>query len=197
MKVHLATNYSTGEECKEWLKKYLPPSWEYTDDKDRCDCFISVMSREIIRKDFIMKRPCFNFHMGVLPEWKGTGIIPQIIAQGIDEFGITLHLIDETVDGGNIIDIWKIPVMPDDTGDILFERACIVMKAIFEEWAVKLILRNYWSMPQDKQPKIYKHKDMEKLKDVTPIVRALTFKGKESAYYFNSKGEKKYLNYYE
>ena len=82
LKVHCATNYKSGEECKEWLKKHLPPSWEYTDDKDKCDCFISVMSKEIIKKDFIDKRPCFNFHFGILPQWKGSGIIPQVIVKG-------------------------------------------------------------------------------------------------------------------
>jgi methionyl-tRNA formyltransferase len=195
MKCHLATNYKTGEECKEWLKKHLPISWEYTDDKDKCDCFISVMSKEIIKKDFIDKRPCFNFHFGILPYWKGSGIIPQVIVNGETEFGITLHVIDETIDGGGIIDIWKLPIQPDDTGEVLFERACMVLKPMFEEWVVKLLMRNYWSMPQVPQLKIYYHKDMEKLKDITSIVRAFTFENKEPAYWIDKKGKKHYINY--
>lgn len=195
MKIHLATDYQVGEKCKEFLKKHLPPSWEYTDDRDDCDCFFSVLSKIIIKKDFIDKRPCFNFHFGILPKWKGSGIIPQVIIAGEKEFGITLHLIDEKIDGGNIIDIRKIIILPDDTGEVLFDRACLVMEDFFKEWAVKLIMRNYWSMPQSPQPKVYTHKDMKKLQDITPIIRAFTFKGKENAYFINKKGEKIYIDY--
>jgi methionyl-tRNA formyltransferase len=195
LKVHIATNYPTGEECREWLKKHLPPSWEYTDDKDKCDVYLSVLSKEIIKKDFIDKRTCFNFHLGILPEWKGSGIIPQVIVKGETEFGITLHILDEFLDHGNIIDIRKMWILPDDTGEILFERACIVLKDFFQKWAIKLLMRNYWSMPQEFQPKIYTHKDMEKLKDLTPIIRAFTFKDKENAYWINSKGIKIFIKY--
>jgi len=35
----------------------------------------------------------------------------------------------------------------------------------------------------------------ERCKDLTRFVRALTFPNKESAYYYNNKGKKIYLNY--
>mgnify|MGYP001561456243 CR=1 FL=1 len=195
LKVHCATNYLTGKECQEWLKQHLPPSWEYTDEPDKSDIYLSVLSKTILKKDFIDKRPCFNFHFGILPKWKGAGIIPQVIIKGEKRFGITLHKIDETIDGGEIIDIKYFDILPNNTGEELFNRSCEKLMEMFKDWAVKLIMRNYWSIPQEPQPKIYTHKDMKKLKDITPIIRAFTFKDKENAFWINSKGEKKYITY--
>jgi hypothetical protein len=67
----------------------------------------------------------------------------------------------------------------------------MVLKPMFEEWAVKLLMRNYWSMPQVPQPHIFTHRDMNNLKDLTPILRAFTFEGKEGAYYIKN-GKKIY-----
>ena len=195
MKVHLATDYKIGEQCRKWLKKNLPVSWEYTDDKDKCDVFISVLSKEIIKQDFIDKRPCFNFHFGILPDYKGTGTIIHAIVNKETRFGITLHLIDATIDGGNIIDIKYMPIGENDTGEMLFDRCCTEVFPFFKMWAEKLIMRNFWSVPQVPQPWIYKHKHIETLKDLTPIIRAFTFEGKEDAYYITKKGKKKYIKW--
>jgi methionyl-tRNA formyltransferase len=195
MKIFLATNYKVGEQCKKWLKKNLPVSWEYTDNKDECDCFISVLSKEIIKQDFIDKRPCFNFHFGILPDYKGTGTIIHAIVNKEKRFGITLHLIDATIDGGNIIDIRYIPIEDDETGESLFNKCCEQVVPFFKEYAEKLIMRNFWSVKQVEQPWVYKHKHIETLKDITSLVRAFTFEGKEPLFYINKKGKKKYIKW--
>src|SRR3990167_2175610 len=162
MRLHIATNYELGDKCREWIKDNLPQFWEYTDDPDKSDVYISVLSQKLIKKDFIDARQCFNFHVGILPQYKGTGIIPQVIVNQEIECGITLHqIIDDGIDNGNIIDIRKFEVLPNDTGETLFNRACDNVFEMFKEYAVRLLLNKWWSAKQEEQPKIYYKKDME------------------------------------
>lgn len=196
MKIHCATNYQIGEQCKEWLKANLPPFWEYTDNPDESDVYISVLSQKLIKKDFIDARQCFNFHVGILPNYGGTGIIPQVIVRQEKEMGITLHrIIDDGIDNGDIIDIRKFEVLPNDTGDTLFQRAIDNVYEMFKMYAVRLLLNQWWSVDQERPPTVYYKKDMEALKDITSIIRAFTFEGKENAFWIDSKGNKNYIKY--
>ena len=196
MKVNIHTNYLVGEQCKEFLKVNLPPYWEYTDEPDESDVYISILSQKLIKKDFIDKRQCFNFHVGILPMYGGTGIIPQVIINGEKECGITLHrIIDDGIDNGDIIDIRKFEVLPDDTGDTLFQRAIDNVFEMFKMYGVRLLLNQWWSAKQEEPVKLYYKKDMEKLKDITPIIRAFTFEGKENAYWLDSNSHKQYVKY--
>jgi len=192
MRVHLSSNYPVGEKCREWLKQNLPPQWEYTENPDLSDCFFSIFSKKILDKEFIAKRPCWNFHLGILPKWKGTGIIPQIMIKGEKKCGISLHKMVEEIDCGQIVDVWKFDIR--GIGEDVFNKSCDVLYEMFKFWAAKIMMRNYFSVP-NKKSKIYTKKDMEKLKDITNIIKAFTFKGKEPAYWINSKGEKQYIKY--
>lgn len=44
-----------------------------------------------------------NIHPSLLPAFKGAGAVEQALAYGVKVFGITIHYVDETLDGGKII----------------------------------------------------------------------------------------------
>lgn len=180
--------------CIDWARQNLPEGVELVDDMDRCDVFVSVLYDTIITKGFISKRECFNFHPGILPWYRGSGAYSWAIMNGEMESGVTLHRIDEDIDHGNVISILRFPIWKDDTAESVFERAEESIFNMFKYWLPLILSGDFIAMPQI-EGRIYYRKDLDKAKDLTRFVRALTFRGKESAYFYNSKGEKIYLEY--
>lgn len=73
--------------------------------------FISLEYDKIIKTDKFLTKHLFNIHFSALPEYKGmyTSILP--ILDGKNYSGVTLHIIDNGIDTGQIIDqkIFDIP----------------------------------------------------------------------------------------
>ena len=68
-----------------------------------------------------------NIHPSLLPRHGGPGMYghhvhEEVLADGDEQSGITIHLVNEQVDGGHILAQFTCPVMPDDTPDTLAER---------------------------------------------------------------------------
>lgn len=60
----------------------------------------------IISKKFIDKfnKPIINIHPSLLPSFKGSKAITQAMEAKVKMTGITTHYVDETIDGGQIIE---------------------------------------------------------------------------------------------
>ena len=68
-----------------------------------------------------------NIHPALLPDYGGKGMYGHhvheaVIAAGEIESGLTIHLVDEVYDNGDILYQVKVPVLPDDTADTLAAR---------------------------------------------------------------------------
>lgn len=68
-----------------------------------------------------------NIHPALLPKYGGKGMFGMsvheaVIDAGDSESGITIHLIDDVYDKGEILLQVKCPVLPDDTPENLAER---------------------------------------------------------------------------
>ena len=193
-KVYIAASRTIGERCKEWAKQNISEGFCLSDDINDCEIFISVMYDKLLDENFInSKKACFNFHPGILPEYRGSGSYSWVIINGEDFAGVTLHEIDVSIDHGNIIHIEKFPIKLDDTAGTLFDKAQDIIFSMFKNWFTRLLKGDYQSVPQNEdKAKIYYRKDLEKAKNLTRYIRALTFPGKEGAYYV-SDGKKIYL----
>lgn len=192
-KFHVATDRKIGEICRAWSKEYPPAGWEHIDDPEACEVFISILYAKLISEQFIQGRRCFNFHPGVLPMYRGSGAFSWVILNGEHEAGVTLHVMDKDIDHGPIIDIYRFPIFPTDTAEMLYEHACAYIFQAFKEWLPRLLAGDYNSVPQNENDAhLYTRKSLEKAKDLTRFVRAFTFKGKENAYHVRD-GEKVYL----
>lgn len=189
-KLHIATSREIGEKCKSWAKEngYILTGIE------ECDIFISILYDQLIPEDYIKTRPCYNFHPGVLPWYRGAGAFSWAIIKEEFETGITLHKIDKDIDHGDVILINRFPIKKEDTAETLFRKA---ENEIFNTFKTSLdILLNLKVIGiKQEKGKIYYRKDLEDIKDLTKFVRAFTFYGKENCYFINKKGEKIELNY--
>lgn len=65
---------------------------------------------------------CINIHPSLLPKFRGPSPIQNAILSGEKETGITLMLMDEKVDHGDILVQIKVPIEPEETSDNLTKK---------------------------------------------------------------------------
>jgi phosphoribosylglycinamide formyltransferase-1 len=73
------------------------------------------------------KRRIINIHPALLPKYGGEGMYgirvhQAVLAAGEKETGVTIHLADEDYDHGTIIAQSRVPILPEDTAEILSIR---------------------------------------------------------------------------
>ena len=196
IKVFLATARSVGNECIEWAKKNTPDGFVIIDNIDQADIVISVLYDKIFSKDILKNKQCFNFHPGILPEYKGVGIYSWVIINGEEKTGVTLHLIDQGVDTGDIIEIREFLISKKDTAFSLHQRGEKVILKMFKDWYRDLLVGNYIAVPQNpNKGTVYRKRDLQKAMNLTRFARAFHFPEKPPAFFINDKSEKIYLNY--
>ena len=66
---------------------------------------------------------CVNVHPGALPDYRGTFPTPWCILNNERKFGITLHLMDDGIDTGDILVQRHYPIGETETGHELYKRA--------------------------------------------------------------------------
>ena len=77
-----------------------------------------------------------NIHPGPLPQFGGHGMYGRrvheaVIASGVAESGICIHLVDEEYDRGPVISRMSVPVEAGDTPDVLEARVTSLEPAFF------------------------------------------------------------------
>lgn len=87
------------------------------------DVLISVNYRYIIPKEiFGNSQYAINIHGSLLPEYRGRTPHVWSIINGEKFSGITCHIMEETVDTGDIIEQIKVEISCEDTGHTLLEK---------------------------------------------------------------------------
>jgi len=91
-------DYKEGREKVE--ETILNTLEEYKIDYIALAGFMRVLS-----SDFVNKYPgrILNVHPSILPKYKGLNAIDQALDNGDSELGVTVHFVDESLDGGPII----------------------------------------------------------------------------------------------
>lgn len=77
-----------------------------------------------------------NVHPSLLPSFGGAGMYgtrvhEAVIAAGVRVTGVTVHFVDEQYDRGPIIAQYPVPVMPDDTPQVLAARVLAVEHRLY------------------------------------------------------------------
>lgn len=195
-KVHVTDTTGIGARCKRWAAEHLPKGAALT-PMDECEIFFSVFYKELLPEEFIAsRRKCFNFHGGILPQYRGSGTFNWAILNGEKETGITLHEIDNRIDHGPVIEIQKFPIEPTDSTADLFVKAEATIFEMFKDNFARLVALDYTAAPQDeKRAKLYRRQDLQNARDLTRFARAFHTPPYEQAYYYNKKGEKKYIEW--
>ncbi len=86
--------------------------------------FLSIIGQKILTK---FKDKIINIHPALIPSFCGKGyyglhVHEKVLAYGVKLTGATVHFVSEEVDGGVIILQKAVPVLHDDTPEILQKR---------------------------------------------------------------------------
>ncbi len=101
----------------------------------RPDVIVVVAFGQLIPKSLLHLPPCgcINIHPSLLPKYRGAAPIQWALINGETETGITVMLLDETEDTGDIILQQQVSIDPQETAVALTNRlAHIASKALLE-----------------------------------------------------------------
>ena len=107
------------------------------------DAIFSLYYRKILplRLLEIAEFGCFNIHPGLLPRYRGPTPTAWAILKGEESFGITIHLMDENVDTGDILVQREYEIYQEETGYELHLRAMGLGAALLRENFAKIMNR--------------------------------------------------------
>ena len=95
------------------------------------------------------ERGGINLHGSILPKYRGAAPIQRAIENGEAVTGVTLMQMDRGMDSGDIIEIVRTPIGPDETYGELQERLSVLSADLIEAWAARIAGGNYPRVPQD------------------------------------------------
>ena len=90
------------------------------------------------------KNKIINIHPSLLPKFGGKGMYgikvhEAVIAAGEKETGVTIHLVNDEYDRGQILTQQKISVEPDDTPESLAARVLAIEHELYKSTIHKII----------------------------------------------------------
>ena len=95
------------------------------------------------------QRGGINLHGSILPKYRGAAPIQRAIENGEAVTGVTLMQMDRGMDTGDIIEIVRTPIGPDETYGELQDRLAVLSADLIAAWAARIVGGNYPRVPQD------------------------------------------------
>ncbi|MGW8184538.1 MAG: methionyl-tRNA formyltransferase [Candidatus Moraniibacteriota bacterium] len=113
------------DDFKKWLKNLSP-------DLIIVTAFGKIIPRDILE---IPKFKSLNVHASLLPKLRGASPIQNALANGMHETGVTIMLMDEGIDTGDILSQKSIIIDPQDdyitlTGKLAVAASSLILKTI-------------------------------------------------------------------
>jgi len=120
-------------------------------EAERADVFLVAAYGQILSKRVldIPRCGCINLHGSILPRWRGAAPIQRAIEAGDTESGVTLMQMDKGMDTGDMIEIARTPVGPDETAGELYARLSEMAGDLAKDWMPTIVSGDYKRTPQD------------------------------------------------
>lgn len=83
-----------------------------------------------------------NLHPSLLPKYKGKNAIQQAFCQGEAQIGISIHYVNEELDGGQVIAQSALDVLPQDTLETVTKRIHQLEHQLYPKVIAQLIVAN-------------------------------------------------------
>ena len=95
--------------------------------------YLKLVPAEVVAR---FRRRILNIHPALLPGFGGEGmwghhVQEAVIASGARLSGPTVHFVDEEYDRGSIVAQWPVPVLSDDTPEVLAARVLQVEHRLY------------------------------------------------------------------
>ncbi|HHX99758.1 TPA: methionyl-tRNA formyltransferase [Candidatus Dojkabacteria bacterium] len=123
------------EHTESKKERYMDIANQYQPDTVVCKAFGEIVPKEFLEYP---KYGCINIHFSILPKYRGAVPIQKAILDGEKETGISIMLMSEGLDEGDVLDIYKEEIKPKDTNISLRERlvkkSAEILLPVLKEW---------------------------------------------------------------
>lgn len=141
----------------DWLEQY----------GYKADLIWGAHARQIFPKRLVERVTCVNIHPGFNPHNRGWRPYVFSIINGLPA-GATLHVMDENIDSGPIIDRIHVPVSEIDTAYTLWKRCYAAERELVIRWLPDVIRGTYHTTPPEHLGNYNSRKDYQELEQLHP-----------------------------
>jgi methionyl-tRNA formyltransferase len=141
------------------------------DEYEDVDVVISFLFWKRIRRPLIElgRVGCLNFHPAPLPDIRGVGGYNVAVLEGMSEWGVSCHFVDEDFDTGDIVQVDRFPIDPERTTalslDIQSQRR---LGALFEDVMTRVLAGEQLPRRPQGEGRYFSREDFERLRVVRP-----------------------------
>ena len=92
---------------------------------------------------------CVNIHASVLPAYRGSAPYQWAVLDGLKETGVTAMYLCREMDAGDIIDVEKTPIGPNESAGELLDRLALLGAGLLSKTLDRIAQGNVTGTPQD------------------------------------------------
>jgi len=92
---------------------------------------------------------CVNIHASLLPQYRGSAPYQWAVLDGLPETGVTAQHMALKMDSGDIIDVAKTPIGPDETAGELLDRLAVLGADLLSRTLTRFTAGRPEGIPQD------------------------------------------------
>ncbi len=92
---------------------------------------------------------CINVHASILPQYRGSAPYQWAVLDGQKETGVSVQFMSRGVDEGDVIDVAKTPIGPDETAGELLDRLAVLGAEVLSKTLAAFEKGTVTRTPQD------------------------------------------------
>jgi len=96
-----------------------------------------------------------NIHASVLPQYRGSAPYQWAVLDGLPETGVTAMYLIREMDAGDMIDVAKTPIGPDETAGELLDRLVVLGAGLLSKTLTKVEKGEVTATPQENEKATY------------------------------------------
>lgn len=171
--------------------------------KNSYDLIFSLHCKQIFPSDLVNSVTCINIHPGLNPHNRGW--YPQVFSViNKKPIGATIHIMNELVDHGDIIDQIKTEIQSNDTSKDIYERVTELEKILISRQLLKIINGDFSTTPVLSDGNYNSIEDFKalcnlnldsvaSLGDHIDLLRALSHEPFKNAFFIDDYGKKVFI----
>ena len=99
----------------------------------------------------IPTKGCVNIHASLLPQYRGSAPYQWAVLDGLTETGVTAQHMALKMDAGDIIDVAKTPIGPDETAGELLEKLAVLGADLLSRVLTRFVQGDVAGVPQNEE----------------------------------------------
>ena len=99
----------------------------------------------------IPAKGCVNIHASILPQYRGSAPYQWAVLDGLPETGVTAQHMALKMDAGDVIDVAKTPIGPDETAGELLDRLAVLGADLLSRTMRRFEAGDVAGMPQNEE----------------------------------------------